>query len=599
MVDAHSTPCWTGEPFSAQIRRLGQIGLLERGAAGDVPPELVALATGMWAARVTGCAFVWNPPGAYARPCRVTMELRRDGAFEYVALEGDPVDELPHHLSARELEVLTLVVAGLSNATIAKELWISSGTAAAHVNKVLQKLELSTRTAAATYALDNGLLQVPLPGSSQHYANLSVGKLCAASASDRARALRSVGRVASPTGGRRRVRELVVGAVLPSTGKGSDDGTQMHNGLQLAIEEINGAGGIRGRTVRAAVVDVDVTSSTSIQSSFQTLLRQGVDVLTSGYLVDQGAAHEIAAESGVPYLHAATSRTMEQAVQDDIHRYGNVFQVCASDTMYAPTFVSYMTHLRDQTGWESPSQRLVVLKKGWHHVDFGIEEAIPLAAQNGWQLDVVPVTGPENGDGWMRAMATALREPAAAAMIGSYFTADAVQAISALRGANSSTLAYAIYSPSVPTFREELGSAAEGVLWATMTGTYSDSIGIAFARRYRHRFGVDPGRSHAGLAYDRMQRIALAWRLTGDLADGDDIASNMRSQLYRGVNGTYNFDTPGQAARGFEAEMVDPSLAQPQLIFQIQDGKHVIVEGGPFRTGRFRDTDRHPVGPRR
>jgi branched-chain amino acid transport system substrate-binding protein len=592
---AKPAPGTTGEPFTVQVSRTGRIGLLERGRAEDVPTELLELARRVWPSDVTSCRFVWLP-ASKVRPYAVTLTLDDGDEFAHVVLDAEPLDELPFRMSPREMEVLSLLVAGMSNAEIAAALWISAATAAAHVNKVLQKTELPSRTAAATYALDAGLLHVPLPGEAAQFAHLAVGRLLAAPAEDD-------GDRADPPApwrpagaprvvvNRTRPRELVVGAILPTTGKGSDDGIEMRNGLQLAIEEINGAGGIRGRTVRAAVANVDVTSSASISASFESLLAQGVDVLTSGYLADQEVAHRIAARSGVPYLHAATSGSMEQVVREDLDNFRHVFQVCASDTMYAPTFVNYMTRLRDSGQWESPSQRLVILKKGWRHVDFGIERALVLAVEQGWQLDVIPVEGPENGDGWMRAVVTALREPAAAAMIGSYFTAYAVQAIAAMRVSGAPTLAYAIYAPSIPEFRHQLGASADGVLWATMTGTYSDSIGTAFARRYRHRFGMSPGRSHAGIAYDRMQRIALAWRLTGDLSDGDAVADSIRAQPYRGVNGTYNFDTPGQTARAFEDEMADPSLAQPQLIFQIQQGRQVIVDGGPFRTGEFQLTE--------
>jgi branched-chain amino acid transport system substrate-binding protein len=310
-----------------------------------------------------------------------------------------------------------------------------------------------------------------------------------------------------------------------------------------------------------------------------------VDVLTSGYLAAQEIGHELAASSGIPYLHAATSGAMERMVRDDLARFGRVFQVCASDTGYAPRFVEFLTSLRDSGGWVAPTNRLAVVVKPWHGVDFGIERARTAAEAQGWELDVVPVTGTD--DAWTTAVAAAVREPAAAVMIGSFFVDDAVAAVTALRALGSAALPYGIYAPSVPGFRHRLGALAEGVVWATTTGTYSDSVGRGFARRYTDRFGVVPGRSHAGLAYDRMQRVARAWASCGDLSDAEGVAAHLRAEPYRGVNGTYNFDTPGQTALGID-DHGDPSLAQPQLVYQIQDGRQVIVGGGPFRTGTFR-----------
>lgn len=571
---------WSGAAFTVQVRTDGRLGLCDRGGHSDVPAELRRLAAALWHTGMPECRFHWRAPSS-GRLCRVSLVARTDLGFDHVELSGDPVDDLPAGLSPRELEVLTMLVSGPSNAEIADELGITQRTAATHITHLMQKLGTPTRTAAATCALDAGLLCVPLPGRAERYAALSIGRLVAAAAQDGTAP--AVLRPRSP----RSQRELVVGAALPLSGTGSDDGREMVNGLQLAVEEINATGGVRGRRVRARVHDVEVTSSASVRTAFASLLGDGVDVLTSGYLAGQEIGHEMAAVAGVPYLHAATSGAMERMVRDDPARFSRVFQVCASDTEYAPRFVSFMTSLRDRGRWHPRADRLAMVVRDWHGVDFGIDRARAVAAADGWELDVVPVVGAGGGDGWARAVAAAVRTPAAAVMIGSFFVDDTVQAVSTLHDLEASALPYAIYAPSVPSFRHRLGPLAEGVVWATTTGTYSDRTGRAFARRYTDRFGVVPGRSHAGLAYDRVQRIARAWSSCGDIADADGIAAHLRAEPYRGVNGTYNFDTPGQAALGVE-DHGDPSLAQPQLIYQIQDGRQTIIRGGPFCTGDFR-----------
>jgi NarL family two-component system response regulator LiaR len=63
-------------------------------------------------------------------------------------------------LTARELEVLTLIARGRSNAEIGAELVIGEGTVKTHVSNILTKLHLADRTQAAIYALQQHL--VPL-----------------------------------------------------------------------------------------------------------------------------------------------------------------------------------------------------------------------------------------------------------------------------------------------------------------------------------------------------------------------------------------------------------------------------------------------------
>ncbi|OBG59375.1 DNA-binding response regulator [Mycobacterium sp. E3339] len=61
-------------------------------------------------------------------------------------------------LTTRELDVLTLIGRGLSNAEIADELCISGVTVKSHIGRIFGKLDLRDRAAAIVYAYDNGIV---------------------------------------------------------------------------------------------------------------------------------------------------------------------------------------------------------------------------------------------------------------------------------------------------------------------------------------------------------------------------------------------------------------------------------------------------------
>jgi DNA-binding NarL/FixJ family response regulator len=64
-------------------------------------------------------------------------------------------------LTAREHEILGLVAEGLTNARIAKKLWVTEQTVKFHLSNVYRKLGVSNRTEASRYAHEYGLTRQP------------------------------------------------------------------------------------------------------------------------------------------------------------------------------------------------------------------------------------------------------------------------------------------------------------------------------------------------------------------------------------------------------------------------------------------------------
>ena len=64
----------------------------------------------------------------------------------------------PADLTDREVEVLRLIARGRSNREVAERLFISAKTVGRHVENLYAKIGVSSRAAAALFAMEHGLL---------------------------------------------------------------------------------------------------------------------------------------------------------------------------------------------------------------------------------------------------------------------------------------------------------------------------------------------------------------------------------------------------------------------------------------------------------
>jgi HD-GYP domain-containing protein (c-di-GMP phosphodiesterase class II) len=81
--------------------------------------------------------------------------------LQAAGLAGGARTTRPSGLTRRQVEVLRLMAAGLSNRDIARRLVISPRTAEHHVQDIYLKIGATSRAAAALYGMEHGLLDKP------------------------------------------------------------------------------------------------------------------------------------------------------------------------------------------------------------------------------------------------------------------------------------------------------------------------------------------------------------------------------------------------------------------------------------------------------
>jgi DNA-binding NarL/FixJ family response regulator len=95
----------------------------------------------------------------HAGETHLDPEVQRRLVESVIAPASEPVSSvLPDGLTAREIEVLTLIAEGLSNHEIAARLVVSVATVKTHVNRIFAKTGARDRAQAVMYAYRHGLV---------------------------------------------------------------------------------------------------------------------------------------------------------------------------------------------------------------------------------------------------------------------------------------------------------------------------------------------------------------------------------------------------------------------------------------------------------
>lgn len=379
---------------------------------------------------------------------------------------------------------------------------------------------------------------------------------------------------------------VTIGYLVPVTGPGAADGQEMLRGVRLALAQLNASGGVAGHEIKLSVLDAKDQSPNVMSNAMRKFVSERVAAIFSPFLTTTSAELPIPGEAGVVLLH---NNTLQANVDFAIeHGYKNIFQCCPSETWYGPGFVDVLDQLEKQKQF-SPRHHTAAIVTATDGFSLSIANGLRKVLQKrNWKIvQFDKYTSPQTD--WGGTLARLRQNEPDIFFQSDYYAGNEASLIKQFRAAPTRSLVYQLYAPSVPQYRELSGSASDGVLWATVSGSiFTDDVGKRFVKEYVKEYNHQPGASNAGGQYDRVMLWALAAGLAQDVNDWDEVGDNVRRLIYRGINGAHKMGPTAQTCFPYPTKFNDSSLGMPTLTYQIQNGKQVVISPDPYTTGNFK-----------
>lgn len=360
---------------------------------------------------------------------------------------------------------------------------------------------------------------------------------------------------------------IKIGGPFPMTGPYAYDGKQMEAGAQMAIEEINAAGGVLGKPLELIIYDVeDVSPEKFAAAASYLVLEKQVDLIHSGWNA-VGPDFTAFAKYDVPYLTDGTITT-EQMVLEDKEAYWNCIQLGTGEENCAKIIFDALTGLP----YEYPNKKMAVLVGNYEwDINMG-KEFRKLSADSGWEIVVDELV--EYGTREWKPILTKLKsQNPSVIFIEILDPMDLVTFMRDFLQEPTNSLVSVCYSVGVA---ELVNLGGEDVNWVTgfhmPSPIASGEKGAEWEDKFESQFGwPPPGGVPPLINYDTIYLWADAVERVGDPKDYRAVVQTMIDHPYTGIAGEYKINA--------DSLMVKPGPNFPGAYpAQIQDGKVILWE---------------------
>ncbi|HEX2528141.1 MAG TPA: ABC transporter substrate-binding protein [Geminicoccus sp.] len=378
--------------------------------------------------------------------------------------------------------------------------------------------------------------------------------------------------------------QVKIGLLAPLTGPASADGQEFQRGAQLAIDEVNAAGGINGHTFELVVGDVKDQSAGNVTSAVERLLGdQDVHFMMTGYASLTNFEIENMAEAEMPYVLAANSQQTKDIIAEKPEDYACCWSWTPSFDAYNTDVTSFAEKLAADGKITLPTKKVAIVSSDNAYSKTISEGMKKTFTEKGWTITVDEIVPFGDVTDWRSILAKVRQDPPDVVINTDYLPGNSASFLTQFLEQPTKSLVFLQYAPSVPEFVELTGAKSNGVVYDLLGGPLfspQNPRADEVAKKFKDEYGVESGTY--GLALYEIANLYFDALKSG--IEPDDHAAVMDALAKTDkqvVAGRLKFDPATHLAMQGDDYI-------PITFFQIWDGSRVLISPEKYATGEFK-----------
>ncbi len=335
---------------------------------------------------------------------------------------------------------------------------------------------------------------------------------------------------------------IKIGGIGPLTGDAASYGVSTKNGAEIAVEEINEAGGVEGKQLELLFEDDECDEQKSV-NAYSTLMDQGINVLVGS--VTSACSIAVSGESSNDGILQITPSGSAQ----ECTATPNAFRICFTDPLQGQVMAEYIQ--------EQGLSKAAVIYNNGDEYSKGIHDAfVAKFAELGGEI--VADESFTSGDVDFKTQLTKIKSSGADCLfLPFYYTEVAnVSEQAASLGLALPMFGCDGWDGVIKQLNGDTTNIEGGTFLTPFVPTDSDEKIQAFVKKYNEKYGADPDQFAAD-GYDAIYAIKLAVEQTGGDLSNEALIDAMTKITLNGLTGDMTFDENGEPNKSAKVAVIE------------------------------------------